>query len=301
MNERRTMSGDGGSHDSSASDEVDLELEHVNCGYSHRRVVLQDINLKLHVNEACCLLGPNGVGKTTLFRTLLGRLTPLSGRVLVGGKNCEELSQRQFAQSVAYVPQATDEPVDLSVLDVALAGCTARVGPVSEPGRKEYERTVAALDELGISCLAERSFSEISGGERQMTLIARALVQDARIVLMDEPTASLDFGNQVRVLSCIRRLVAEGRGVVMSSHNPEQAFLCCTRALLLKPGGKLVDGPVDEVVQADALAETYGVGVQIGEIAGADGTRMRVCVPVLSDSWASDRRPEKTGEKSHNA
>ncbi len=229
--------------------------------------------------EACCILGPNGVGKTTLFRTLLGRLRPLAGRVLVAGRPASSVSARDFARKVAYVPQASEADTDLTVLDVVLACPAARVGALGPPGRTEYERAQAALAELGIERLAERPFSEVSGGERQMALVARALVQDALLVLMDEPTASLDFGNQARVLACVRRLVAEGRGVVMTSHNPDHAFLCCSRAVLLRPEGRLEDGSVDEVVRADALAETYGVGVRIGRLDMGDGTFVRACVP----------------------
>ena len=134
------------------------------------------------------------------------------------------------------------------------AGSAARVGALGAPGRTEYERAQAALAELGIERLAERPFSEVSGGERQMALVARALV-------------------------CVRRLVAEGRGVVMTSHNPDHAFLCCLRAVLLRPEGRLEDGSVDEVVRADALAETYGVGVRIGRLDMGDGTFVRACVP----------------------
>ena len=167
-----------------------------------------------------------------------------------------------------------------STAAMAGAACpAARVGALGAPGRTEYERAQAALAELGIERLAERPFSEVSGGERQMALVARALVQDALLVLMDEPTASLDFGNQARVLACVRRLVAEGRGVVMTSHNPDHAFLCCLRAVLLRPEGRLEDGSVDEVVRADALAETYGVGVRIGRLDMGDGTFVRACVP----------------------
>lgn len=279
----------------SAAGRADLELDHVDCGYGRRHIVLRDVSLTLRAGEACCLLGPNGVGKTTLFRTLLGRLAPLRGRVLVEGRDRAGLSERQFARTVAYVPQATDVPADLTVLDVALAGSAARLGTTQAPGREEYKRAGEALGELGIDRLADCSFSEVSGGERQMALIARALVQDARIVLMDEPTASLDFGNQVRVLSCVHRLVAAGQGVAMTSHNPEHAFLCCTRAMLLKPGGELVDGPVEEVVRADALAEAYGVGVLIGEIEGADGARVRACVPELSCPRVPQRHPDERG------
>lgn len=258
-----------------------LALDHVDCGYGRRRV-LADVTLSFLAGEACCILGPNGVGKTTLFRTLLGRLRPLAGRVLVAGRPRPSVSDRDFAREVAYVPQASEADADLSVLDVALAGSAARVGALSAPGRSEYERAQAALAELGIERLADRPFSEVSGGERQMALIARALVQDARLVLMDEPTASLDFGNQARVLACVRGLVDEGRGVVMTSHNPDHAFLCCSRAVLLSPGGRVADGPVDEVVRADALACAYGVGVRIGEVEMGDGSHVRACVPEVS-------------------
>lgn len=257
-----------------------LATEHLSCGYKGQ-AILRDANLTFESGEVVCLLGPNGVGKTTLFKTMLGFLAPVAGRVTIDGRPRSDLTRRQFARLVAYVPQLHEPPFPYSVLDVVLAGCASRLGPLATPSREDYDRAEATLDEMGVSYLRDMTFTEISGGEQQMTLIARALVQDPKMLVMDEPTAALDFGNQVRVLSCVRRLAEQGRGVIMTSHNPDHAFLCCSRAVLIRRDHTILDGAVDEVVSEANLNAAYGIRVRITEATGDDGAPVKTCVPML--------------------
>ncbi|MBS5451352.1 MAG: ABC transporter ATP-binding protein [Coriobacteriia bacterium] len=258
-----------------------LAAEHVDCGYKGQ-AILHDVDLTFKSGEVVCLLGPNGVGKTTMFKTMLGFLAPVKGRITIDGKPRSEFTRKQFAQLVAYVPQLHEPPFPFSVLDVVLAGCASRLGPLATPSKEDYAKAEATLDELGVSYLRDMTFTEISGGEQQMTLVARALVQDPKMLVMDEPTAALDFGNQVRVLSCVRRLAAEqGRGVIMTSHNPDHAFLCCSRAVLIKRDRTLIDGPVDDVVTEENLRAAYGIRVRITQATGDDGMPIKTCVPLL--------------------
>ena len=165
---------------------------------------------------------------------------------------------------------------------MVLTGCVARLRPLESPNREGLTRAAEALRTLGIEHLANRSYTEISGGEQQMALIARALMQNARILMMDEPTAALDFGNQVAVLQCIKGMAGRGHGIIMTSHNPDHAFLCCSDAILITPDGMVSSGAVDDVVTEANLRRAYGIDVRITEAPGADGGPVKTCVPTLT-------------------
>ena len=258
-----------------------LDARDLTCGYKSK-TVLSHVSLHVESGHITCLLGPNGVGKTTLFKTLLGFLPPIEGAVDVDGANRSSLSRKQFARKVSYVPQTHEPPFSYSVLDMVTTGCASQLGILGSPKRSDYDRAARVLEELGIGHLAARPYTEISGGEQQMALIARALMQDARILMMDEPTAALDFGNQVAVLSCIKRMASRGHGIIMTSHNPDHAFLCCTDAALITRDGQLIAGTVDDVVTEENLRRAYGIDVRITTAPGPGGAPVKTCVPMLA-------------------
>ena len=260
-----------------------MQTHGVDCGYKSA-TILSNVSLQFRTGEVVCLLGPNGVGKTTLFKTMLGFLQPKKGRVDIDGRDRASFSRREFAKVVAYVPQLHEPPFPFSVLDVVLAGCASRLGVLSSPSKEDYAKAEGVLDELGITYLRDKVFTQISGGEQQMTLIARALVQDPHFLVMDEPTAALDFGNQVRVLSCVKGLADEGRGVIMTTHNPDHAYLCASRAVLITRDHSITDGSVDDVVTEENLRRAYGIQVKITEATSDDGLRIKTCVPILSSA-----------------
>ncbi len=239
------------------------------------RTVGSGVEFTLAPGEVLCLLGPNGGGKTTLIRTLLGLLPPHSGSVFLNEKCLEEKTRTEIARLVGYVPQAHAGAFAYSVSDMVLMGRTAHLSLFASPSARDREAAGRAIDTLGIGALAERAFTEVSGGERQLALIARALAQEARVLVMDEPTSSLDFGNQVRVLAHVRRLSAQGIAVLMSSHQPDHALQCADRALLLGEGKALALGVPREVITPETLRRLYGVNVRIMET--ADGAH--TCVP----------------------
>ena len=254
-----------------------LEIENLAFGFPGRTVG-REVSFALADGEILCVLGPNGSGKTTLFRTLLGLLAPHGGTIVLDGSALESLPRDAIARRIGYVPQAHAGYFAYSVREMVLMGRTAHLGAFGAPGLEDRALADAALETLGIAALAERPFTEISGGERQLTLIARALAQQAELLVMDEPTASLDFGNQVRVLERIRQLAARGISVLFSTHDPDHAFLCAQRALLIAEGHALALGPPREVIRSDTLERLYGVSVQIVETAGGAHS----CVPSLA-------------------
>ncbi len=230
------------------------------CGLTigHRqRMIGEGIDLQIHAGEVLCLLGPNGSGKTTLFRTLLGLLPALRGTVRVAGKPLSEWSRKDLARWLAYVPQSQMLPFAFAMEEMVLMGRVGHIGRFAQPSRRDRQIAWQALETLGIAHLAARSCMEVSGGERQLALLARALAQEAEILILDEPTASLDFGNQLRVLEQIAALRGKGIAVLMSTHQPEHALRVADRIAFLKAGHIVRQGTPD-IVDARALAELYG-------------------------------------------
>jgi iron complex transport system ATP-binding protein len=254
---------------------VMLEARALGYGYPGRAVG-RDLDLALAAGEVLCVLGPNGGGKTTLFRTLLGLLEAQAGEVRLQGEPLDALPRAEVARRMGYVPQGHAAQFAFTVRDVVLMGRTAHVGLFAAPGAADRAAAERAIEALGIGALADRVLTELSGGERQLAMIARALAQGARLLVLDEPTASLDFGNQVRVLRELRRLAADGYAVVFSSHDPGQAFLAASGALLLVRGGALRQGTPEDVITADNLRQVYGVDVRVTAVDG-----VRACLPVL--------------------
>jgi len=161
-------------------------------------------------------------------------------------------------------------------------GRTAYLGMLASPGKADEKIALEALETMGIGHLAERIFLELSGGERQMALIARALAQQTQILVMDEPTSNLDFGNQIRVLKHINNLAQKGYTIVMTSHFPNHAFLCSTKVALIKTNSSCQVGGSDELITELNLHEVYGVDVKITKVEGADGKTIKACVPMMN-------------------
>ncbi len=265
-----------------------LSLDNVACGYPGK-TILENLSLEVTTGEILCILGPNGVGKTTLFKTLLGFLNLHAGRITLDGENVQGWSRKRLAFTIGYVPQAHIPPFPFSVLDVVLMGRTARIGFLDSPKKHDREIAARALETLGIAHLSRRVYTEISGGEQQMVLIARALTQEPRFLVMDEPTAHLDFGNQVRVLQKVRQLAALGIGIVMTSHVPNHAFLCSSRVILIQRHGIFKTGTAEEIITEENMRETYGVNVRLSAVLNESGTEIKACIPLLVQNPLEDQ------------
>lgn len=254
-----------------------MQIENLYCGYTNNNIV-SNISFKLHTGEILCILGPNGVGKTTLFRTILGFLPRQRGEILIDGKDIKSLTRKKMAQKIAYVPQAHIPPFPFTVQDVIIMGRTSRFEGKRSPQKVDYEKVDEVMELLKIERLSNRIYTEISGGERQMVLIARALAQEPKYLVMDEPTSNLDFGNQMRVLEQVIKLKEEGIGIVMTSHYPDHVFLCSANVLLMKPNNIFCIGQSDEVLTEDNLKEAYGINVKIINSKDDDGSIFKSCV-----------------------
>jgi iron complex transport system ATP-binding protein len=255
-----------------------LEAKQLDFGYGDKRVG-SGVSLSLEAGEVLCLLGPNGSGKTTLFKTMLGLLPAQGGTVLVDDVDLRSRARAEVARLVSYVPQAHAAFFPFTVEEVVLMGRTAHLGVFSSPSKRDREAALAAIARMQIGHLADSVYTRISGGERQLTLIARALAQDARIIVMDEPTANLDFGNQVRVLQHIQSLAQSGIGVLLSTHDPDHAFICAHRVAMLHEGHLARLGAPSTTITPYTLREIYGVEVAVVRVAVGEGVERPVCVP----------------------
>lgn len=199
-----------------------LETQQLAVGY-RGETLLEQIDFRLKPKQICCLLGANGTGKSTLLKTLLGLQPAISGQILLHNQPLTNWTKNELAKQIAYVPQAHHSFFAFSVLEMVLMGRSAYLTWYQTPTKQDRELAYHALESLDIAHLAERHYAELSGGEKQLVLIARALAQDTKLLIMDEPTASLDFGNQIRLLDKIKQLRAEQRSLIITTHSPQQA------------------------------------------------------------------------------
>ncbi|MFZ0174248.1 MAG: ABC transporter ATP-binding protein [Pseudolabrys sp.] len=240
---------------------MNIEGRDLTIGYPDRTVG-SGLDVALSTGEVLALLGPNGGGKTTLLKTLLGLLKPKAGEVRLGDKPLDNYSIRERARVVAYVPQVHISTFAFTVETVVIMGRTAHGSLFTRPSGQDRAVAHAALERFGIAALASRPYTMISGGERQLVLLARALAQEPQFIVLDEPTASLDFGNQGKVMREIRALAKSGHGVLFTTHDPNHALRAADRAYLLREGTRIADGPVATVLNREQLEALYRATVE---------------------------------------
>ena len=254
---------------------MSIEVKNLSFSYGDRPV-LHDISFSVGKGEFLSILGPNGVGKSTLFRCVLGLLSGYTGQVLVDGVDSRSFSVREAARHIAYIPQSSRSIFNYSVFDIVLMGRTSGLATFSSPGEADKELCAWAMEKVGITRLADRCFHRLSGGEQQLVLIARALVQKAPVLMLDEPTANLDFGNQLLVLEQARSLAREGYTVIQTTHHPEQSYLFSDRILAIQAGRVLTEGTPKEVLTRETIRALYGVDV---DVVSLYEDQARICIP----------------------
>lgn len=256
-----------------------LDVCSLSCGYHHKQIVF-DASFSMELGQFVCIIGANGCGKTTLLKTILGLLSPWSGAAFLDGRVISHLSDRERAQNIAYIPQAHTPPFPFSVSDVVLMGRTPHIGRFSAVSHEDKLIVWNALETLGIEHLAERTYTKLSGGQRQLVLVARALAQQPKLIVMDEPTASLDFGNQQVVLSRMRELSQAGASILMVTHDPHHASYCADSVVVMDAGRVTLQGCPEEVITKEQLERIYSTPIDVMDVTCSNGAQTRVCVPL---------------------
>ncbi len=256
-----------------------LVFENVGVRFGAREI-LRGVNLELARGEMLALVGPNGSGKTTLVRVASRVLTASTGRIRVAGRTVSDYSQRELARELAVVPQDAPIAFPFRAGEVVLMGRSPHLGPLGFETAADIEIAREAMAQLGIEALAERSVLELSGGERKLVLVARALAQDARVLLLDEPTAHLDLRHGIIVLDRVREFVRKGGCALVVSHDLTLAARGCDRVALLESGGLVATGTPAEVLTREHLRSTFGIEAEL--LTAADGSP--VVVPLAPTS-----------------
>lgn len=269
-----------------------MVAESISFRYGNRKI-LHDVSLSVEKGEVLALLGPNGSGKSSLLKILLGLLAPATGRVLLEEQSIAHLSRDQLARKVAYVPQAHSLSFPYLVREVVMLGRLAHQSLFGVPSKRDLHIVTTALDQLGIRHLEQRLYTAISGGERQLVLIARALTQGAPLLVMDEPVSGLDYGNQLRLLERIRDLAHEGYTVIKSTHFPDHALQVSDQVVLLSGGTVMAQGCPLHVMTKQALQRLYRIELEVA--VREDGRAY--CVPVsIHPGGAGDRSDGVAGQ-----
>ncbi len=239
-----------------------------------QRPVLRGLSVGIPAGSLTAILGPNGSGKTTLLRLLLGFLPPSEGMIAVAGQPLSSYSRREMGRLMALVPQSEHIPFNFSALEYVLLGRTPYLRPLESPRPLDRQVAMDALKSVGAEALAERSVAALSGGEQQLVILARAVAQQPRILLMDEPMSHLDLGNQGRILSIMRQMAASEVTVIFTTHDPNAAATVASYVVLMRHGEVLAAAPPAQSMTDANLSETYGVPVAVLQA----GNRPLICL-----------------------
>jgi iron complex transport system ATP-binding protein len=261
-----------------------LTVKDLRFYYHPDRMILRNISLELSSSDIMCLLGPNGTGKTTLLRCILSLNRPRGGSITLEGQEISGIPAKKRAELMAYVPQASSVTFPYEAGEIVLMGRVAHLTLGSRPSGKDRRRAEEAMDKLDIRHLSHYQFNELSGGGKQMGLGARAVAPQARILIMDEPTANLDYCNQVKMLKVVRTLAEQGYAILMTSHFPDHAFLACSKAVLMRDGVVMAQGTPEQVVTTENLTKLYSTPVCVTEARlDSKDTVTKVCIPVMNN------------------
>jgi ABC-type cobalamin/Fe3+-siderophores transport system ATPase subunit len=262
-----------------------MKVTDLHTGY-YRKEIVKGISFTADRGEFICIIGANGCGKTTALKGILGLLplfggtVSIGGEVFAGGRESRVVSAKERARVFAYIPQIHSIPFPFIVSDVVLLGRTPHLrSSVAGVSERDVKAAAGAMEQMGIASIAGEEYTALSGGQQQLVLIARALAQEPKIMIMDEPTASLDFGNQQLVLERMRDLSDGAMAVVMVTHDPRHALLCADKVMVMDDGVLIKEGSPDETITTDTLEQIYGAQVRVAAVRLDSGDEVRTIIP----------------------
>lgn len=256
---------------------MDIRYKDVICGYAKNASVLSEVNFSCRPGEILCVLGKNGIGKTTLIRALFEKECLIDGTIFINGKSVRNMKVQELSQKVSYVPQARKNTFAYLVEDVILMGRAVHVGMFQMPDSKDYELVSQTMDRLGIGILKGKIFSNLSGGEQQLVMIARAMVQETQYIVFDEPESNLDFKNQKVIMNIIKELAEEGKGIIVISHKPDFAIFWNATLMLIFEDRTSIYGPLSRLLVEENLRKVYGVEMKIIDVENKMGKIDKFC------------------------
>jgi len=252
-----------------------MDVKKASFSYNGKNNIFEDVSFSVEKGDVVCILGPNGSGKTTLIKCMNGLQRINCGDILLGDRSIYSMSKTEKSRYIGYIPQGHQITFPFKSLDIVLMGRTPFIGAISSASKRDVQIAENAMEQLGILHLANKPYTAISGGERQMVFMARVLAQGPKILILDEPTSHLDFGNQMKTLSVISALAKQGMAVIMSSHFPDHAFITSNKAAIMREKRMVSFGAPEHVVTEDNMKKAYGVPVKIVEI-----SKRKACVPM---------------------
>ncbi len=257
-----------------------LEVENGCFGYPKQEEILTDINIKLEEGHILSVLGPNGIGKTTLLKCMIGLMPWSRGRSLLAGKDIRTLKPKEIWNMISYIPQTHGFSFSYTGLEMVMLGRSSHLGLFSQPGHREIEMAEAMMEKVGITRLADKDCNRMSGGELQMVLIARALINEPKLIILDEPETGLDFHNQILVLNMVEKLAHEENiGAIMNTHYPTNAMSIADEALMMNRKGDRFYGSTGDILNESNISKSFDVNVVVDEIMYQNRT-IRSVVPV---------------------
>ena len=257
-----------------------LAIREAAVGHDGKKPIQAHINMSLESGQVCCILGPNGCGKTTLVKTIIGLLPLIAGRITIDGEDITKWNASRLSHTVAYVSQNHEQPFPFQVKDVVMMGRVNRAGRgSSQPNREDYNVVENAMMDMGIYHLRDVPYCDVSGGELQMVMFARAIAQEPQMLILDEPTSALDYGNAIRVVEKVRELANAGYGILMVTHNPDHAFMMGANVALFTHNDPMKFGSAFEIITRENIQAAYGVNVKLVEFTHDNQQIMRTCAP----------------------
>lgn len=258
-----------------------IEVKDASFSYRGKDYIWENVNLSVEQGDSVCILGANGCGKTTLFNCIAGNFQLAKGSIEIDGKPIDSYSVTELAKTIGIVYQEHSVAFPYASLEVVRMGRTPHLRMFQTPGQEDTDMAYAIMEEMGIAHLAEQPYSKISGGQRQLVLIARTLCQNPKAILFDEPTSHLDFRNQALVMKTLRNLSAKGMTIIMTSHSPSHAWQISNKTVLMGNKGIIAQGSPKDVMTSENLEKTYGVKVKIHRNENDDETFS--CEPDFKD------------------